>query len=331
MCIALSDAARDEMKPRRLIAALIAVCLALSATPPSVLAVSSHLVGIADGGVVAVHDPYGARTGFAFGSTDLVIAGTSVNAGIQLITAHGLSAVGGYVARNDELAIVRAQELHLLALRKSTVSAISSGTRAYILGAPLGYESERIRTVGLPAIELHSTRMVLVAGRLPKSFQGAPVVTRGGRVIGAVAAVGATGWTLAPQSRLSMLVATATNKAGGGEGLPVIAILVGVLVVIAGLGGLVTLRARRRHTGAERAPVVVHQRPLRRPTHRPIEDPTHRPIEDPTHRPIEDPTHRPIEDPTHHATQPLVRRRGPDIDHDDDEDFDVVLKSQEDK
>lgn len=294
------------MKPRRLIPVLIVACIALSATPPGALAISSRLASIANRGVVAVRDPNGVRTGFAFGSADLVVAGTSVNAGIQLITARGLSIMGAYVARDGELAIVHAPELHLLPLRGSAVHEISPGTQAYVLGAPLGYEGERIRAVRLPAVQLHSARIVLVAGRLPTSFQGAPVVTHAGRVIGAVAAVRATSWTLAPQVHLNTLVATAT-KAGGGEGLPVISILVGVLVVIAGLGGLVAMRTRRRRARSERAPVVVHQRPVRGPAHRPIED------------------------PTQYSMQPLVRRRGPDIAHDDDEDFDVVLKSQEDQ
>ena len=147
--------------------------------------------------------------------------------------------------------------------------------------------------------------MVFVAGNC-RVVLGAPVVTQAGRVIGAVAAIGATGWTLAPQIRLSALVAMA-NKTGGSEGLPVISILVGVLIVIAALGGLVVMRTRRRRAGTERAPVVVHQRPVSRPTHRPTED------------------------PIQHSTQPLVRRRGPDIDHDDSDDFDVILKSREDQ
>ena len=292
------------MKPRRLVPVFISACLALAAASTDALAAPSHLAEIADRGVVAVQDPSGLRTGFVFGNANLVIASTSVNAGVHLITAHGVSILGDTASRDGDLAAVHAPALHLLPLRRSGVREISSGTLAFVLGAPLGYEGERIRAVRLPAIKLHDTGTVIVAGQLPRSFQGAPVVTHAGKVIGAVAAVGASGWTLAPQVRLSTLVAAAT-KANGGEGIPVVSILVGVLIVIAALGGLVVMRTRRRHGRAERAPVVVHQRPIRAPTQTTLRD------------------------PTQHSTQPLVRRRGPESDDHQEEDFDIVLKSHE--
>jgi hypothetical protein len=290
------------MKLRPLISALLAVCLALATMPTYALATPSNLARIANEGVVAVHDPSGVRTGFAFGDAGLVIVGTSADTGVHLITASGASAVGDGASRDGELAAVHAPALHLSALRRSDVREISAGTLAYILGAPLGYEGKRIRAVVLPAIELHSTRMMVIAGALPASFQGGPVVTRAGRVIGAVAAVGATNWTLAPQVRLSTLVAAA-SRASGGEGVPVTSILVGVLIVIAVLGGLVAMRTRRRRENSASAAVVVRQRPATAPVQ--------------------------------HSTQPLVRRLGPDTDTDaepeDDDDFDIVLKSQEDR
>jgi hypothetical protein len=294
------------MKPRRLVCLIVAASLAPAAASTDALASPSRMTDFADAGVVAVRDPGGVHTGFALGNTDLVIADTSVNTGVHLLTAGGLSTVGAYAARDGELAAFHAPELHLLPLRRSALREISAGTSAYILGAPLGYEGERIRAVRLPAVQLHSTRMVFVAGGLPRSFQGAPVVTQAGRVIGAVAAVGASSWTLAPQVRLSTLVVAAV-KTNSSAGIPVISILVGVFIVIAGLGGLVAMRTRRRRVSTERTPVVVRQRPVRRPTHRPIEDPTQR------------------------STQPLVRRRESAVDHDDDEDFNVILKSQNDK
>jgi hypothetical protein len=294
------------MRPWRLTPLLIAAFTTLSATPPNAAAIPVRLARIAEGGVVAVRDPYGVRTGFAFGGTDLIIAGPSVDTGVRLITAQGLSAVSAYVASSGRLAVVHAPVLRLLPVRRSSVHEISPGTLAYILGAPLGYEGDRIRAVRLPAVKLHSTRMVLVAGQLPRQLQGAPVVTQAGRVIGAVAAVGASSWTLAPQIRLNALVAVA-NKTGGGEGFPVISILVGALILIGVLGGLVAMRVRRTRARADRAPVAVRQRPVGRPTRGPIED------------------------PTQHYTQPLVRRREPDVAHDDEEDFDIVLKSREDR
>jgi hypothetical protein len=80
-------------------------------------------------------------------------------------------------------------------------------------------------------------------------------------------------------------------------------ILVGVLVMIAALGGLVAVRTRRSRDSAESAPTVGRQRPVR-----------------------DDPAQRAIGDPSQHSTQPLVRRRGPAVD--DDEDFDIVFRSQ---
>lgn len=290
------------MKSRRLAYVCIAAYLGLAVAPNGTLAARANLAEIADRGVVAVQDSSGVRTGFVFGDANLVIASTSVDTGVHLITAHGLSILGDTASRDGELAAVRAPTPHLLALRRSGVRVISSGTLAYVLGAPLGYEGERIRAVRLPAIKLHSTKTVVVAGQLPRSFRGGPVVTRAGRVIGAVSTVGMGSWTLASQVRLSTLV-TAATKSGDSEGVPVLSILVGVLIVIVALGGLVAVRIRRRRLGTERAPVVVHRSP------------------------VGGSTQRPVRDPTTHSTQPLVRRRGPEVDGEDD--FDIVLKSHE--
>jgi hypothetical protein len=289
------------MKPRFLASFFIAACLALAAAPIDALAESAHLAEIAAGGVVAVQSQSGVRTGFAFGKANLVIASTSINAGVHLITAHGVSAEGNAKSRYGELVAVHAPGLNLRPLRRSEVRETSSGTLAYVLGAPLGYEGEPIRAVRLPALKLDGTRTVLIGGKLPKLFQGGPVVTRGGRVIGAVAAVGGTSWTLALQLRLSRL--TAVDKTSGGEGVPVIPLLVGVLIMIVVLAGLIAKR-RRRRSSTESTPVVVR------------------------HRGMEDLAHTLVRDPTQHFTEPLVRRRGSDID--DDEDFDIIFKSHED-
>ena len=279
----------------------VAACLAPATAPSGALSASSHLTEIADGGVVAVRNPGEIRTGFALGNAGFVIAGTSVGSGVRLINARGLSAAGDSVTHDGELAVVHTPKLHLFALRRSGVREIGPGTLAYVLGAPLGYDGKRIQAVRLPTVKLHSTAMVAIAGALPKSFQGAPVVTQAGKVIGAVATVSASSWMLAPQIRLSTLLKAAT-KPSGGEGVPAMSILAGVLVAIAALGGLVAVRTRRNRDGGERAPAIARQRPVR------------------------DPAQWPIEDPTQHSTQPLVRRRGSAVDN--DEDFDVVLRSQ---
>jgi hypothetical protein len=290
-------------KPWVLASVLLTACLALLAAPIAALAAPANLTKIADGGVVAVQDPGGVRTGFAFGNTNLVLAGAPADAAVHLITAHGISAVGDAASRDGELVAVRAPALHLLALRRSSLRELRPGTLAFLLGAPLGYEGEQIRAVRLPAIRLRSRRATVIPGQLPKSFQGAPVVTPGGRVIGAVAAVGASSWTLLSRARLSALLTAA--KPSGGEGVPIVSILVGTLVALALIVGLIAIRTQRRRERAASAPVVVHQRR------------------------VSDLPPRPIGDPTQHSTQPLVRRRGPEVDG--DEDFDIVLKSQEDK
>jgi hypothetical protein len=280
------------MKTRHLMCVFVA-CLAPLAVPTDALAGRSNLTQIAEASVIAVQDPTGVRTGFAFANADVIIASTSINTGVHLITAHGVVTVGDTAGRDQELAAVQAPPLHLLPLRKSNQRAVSRGTLAYVLGAPLGYEGQRIRVVQLPALKLHNPMTVMVTGHLPKSFQGAPVVTHSGRVIGAVAAVGVTRWTLASQVRLITLAAA---KRGGGEGISVLFVLLGVLILITAVGALVTIRVRRTRNRIEGAPVVVQQSQ--------------------------------VTDPSELSAQPLVRRRGPHADN--DQDFEIILKSEAD-
>ncbi len=316
-----------RVKPR-LLPLLVAATLIPALPPAGALAVPPNLTAIAEGGVVAVQSSSGVRTGFAFGSADLVILSTPTGAGVHLITAHGVSAVGDAVNRDGELATVHVSEPHLLALRGSKVREVGSGALAYVLGAPVGYEGERIRAVRLPALRPRSMSPVIVAGGLPESFRGGPVVTPAGRVIGAVLAAGRSRWTLATQARLSALL-IAAGRTGGGKGFPVILVVVGALLAIAFFAGAIVIGAKRRRERAERrAPIAVRQRPPRGSGQDSLRDPAERLARDPTQRPPGGLVERPPRGSTQRSTDPLVRRRGPESD--DNEDFEIVVKSRED-
>jgi hypothetical protein len=93
----------------------------------------------------------------------------------------------------------------------------------------------------------------VIEGALPRAFRGAPVVTEGGRLIGAVATVSHGRWTLEPGTRLARLLANA-HGGGAGGGLPILVILACALAIILLVGGLVVARARRRQRHAFEAP-----------------------------------------------------------------------------
>jgi hypothetical protein len=306
---------------------LVAAALIPASAPAGADGVPPNLTAIAEGGVVAVQSSSGVRTGFAFGSADSVILSTPTGASVHLITARGVSAVGDAVNRDGELATVHVSEPHLRALRGSKVREVGSGALAYVLGAPVGYEGERIRAVRLPALRLRSTSPVIVAGGLPESFRGGPIVTPAGRVIGAVLAAGRSHWTLATQARLSTLV-IAAGRTGGGKGFPVILVAVGALLAIAFFAGAIVMGAKRRRERAERAPVAVRQRSPRGSGQSSLRDPAEPLARDPTQRPPGDLVERPLRGSTQRSTDPLVRRRGPESG--DNEDFEIVVKSRED-
>jgi hypothetical protein len=294
------------MKLRPFISILSAASLALMAISTNARATPSNLTALADSGVVAVAEPMGIRTGFAFGDSKFVIVGGARTAKTHLITAHGLSATGIGTNQDGGLAALYVSTLHLLALRASDAREIHSETAVYVLGAPLGYNGERIRPVRLPEIALASTRAVVIGGRLPRSFLGAPVVTRSGRLVGAVASIGTTNWTFATRSRLEMLLTTSV-KPGAGNRNSAIAVTVVLFVAILATCALVSVRMGRKRRDRENKPVVVRH----------------------TQSPPRRSTEAPLEEPTLHATQPLVRRR--ETEAIQDEDFIIILKSREDQ
>jgi hypothetical protein len=274
---------------------------ALAGAQTDAAAAPSGLAKLAEGAVVARTSPSGIRTGFAFGRAGLFITSSSGAKAVDLISARGENAAGAAVSRQYGLVAVRAPELRLVLISGSGLRDVSSRTRAYVLGPPLGYEDRRIRAVRLPAFNSRSRRLVRVAGRLPQSFQGAPVVTQSGEVIGAVARAGASSWTLVSSAPLQLLVASAV-KPSGGAGFPVVLIGMAVLVVMLALGSVIVSRTTRRRRRSRQMRASVSRSSMRHPAERSAWENTGAPA------------------------APLVKRRTSETI--DEEDFDVVLKSQ---
>ena len=175
-------------------------------------------------------------------------------------------------------------------LRSSGARQINPGTPTYVMGSPLGYNPDRIRYVHLPAFTLATTGLLSVPGSLPAAFLGAPIVTQGGRLVGAVASVGAGAWKFAPLGRLQALVAAGSSTEG--SGVPILSIVGGaVLVFLAGVAFAMLHSRNRRRRAAEEAEMA-----RRRAGATP-------------------------------ATEPLVVLRTPEPEPDDD--FDVIVKSQD--
>jgi hypothetical protein len=279
--------------------AILAIGLAL-ASAQTASAASAGLTRIASHGVSAALGSDGIRTAFGFARGDIVIAGTAASASVRLTTAGGTSDVGTPVSRDQNLAAIHAGGLGLGPLREARPRQIHGGSLAYVLGPPLGYEAQRIRSIRLPAIRRGGDLLTSVRGKLPAAFQGAPVVTGSGLLIGAVAQTSADHWMMAPLARIRAL-ATRARRSDDGGGLPVLPAL-GCVLALSLLGaGIGFLWRRRRRASAQEAELALQAtraQPIRRPS------------------------------------QPLVRLRSPAPDHesapDPAEDFQVVLKSRED-
>lgn len=235
------------MIPRR-IAALLATSLLLGVAPAYSLGASPRLAGLAARSVVAAREGPEGDTGFAYGKADTLIVGARVGSGVKLITGTGSSSSGRGVGASEGLTVVHLGGLGLATLMKSAAHRVSSGTVAFVLGPPLGYESERIRPARLPSLSPDATKPVKVRGALPHAFLGAPVLTRGGRLIGAVAKIGTHTWTLAPRGVLDRLVASTAQ--GGTSGPPILAVLVGALIVFAAGAAIGVTRSKRRRLRA---------------------------------------------------------------------------------
>jgi hypothetical protein len=281
---------------RLLIIGLIAGGLLLQAAPVTAQLVPSRIRELAMRSVVAIDGPSGIRTGFVFGDHEAVIASGETGNGNRLVTAGGVSFRAQLVSDFGKIAVLGRPHLALPALPASASPSSAPGAAAYVLGPPLGYEANRLRRVRLPALKLHSTRAQAVTGTLPASFQGAPVLSSHGRVLGAVYTIAAHEWMLEPTKRLLAML-PAHNTSGGG--FPLLLVLVGIAIAIAVAVAGVMLRVRRRRERASEAASAVQP---------------------PASSPVAGEMPR----------GPLVRRREAVAEVDQAEDFEVVIKGRED-
>lgn len=202
------------------------------------------LTGTAADGVLAVKGPSGhTMTGFAFATAQKVVLPVAAGVSPSLIDSAGTTGHAARVGMLDTLALVRPSGLSLSPLRASTAGHVSRATATYVLGPPLGYEANHIRRVTLPHLSLSSRRLVTVGGTLAPADLGAPVVTAGGRLVGAVAGVGSRSWRLAPLGRVRELLVV--KRSSDSSGPPILPLLGGALLVFLGGVAFGVLRARR--------------------------------------------------------------------------------------
>jgi hypothetical protein len=268
---------------------LLPVPVSASARPPR------HIRALASRSVVAVETAVGLRTGFWLGSAKAVIAGRAALPGTRLVNARGESFSSGSESAGTRLVVLRPTDGDVPGVEASTRRNLPTGTSAYVLGPPLGYEGGRVRRVVLPAVHLQSSRDMTVPGTLPASFSGAPVVADDGSLLGAVVAAGPRRWTLEPKAALLVLAA---SRGGDGGGVSIFSILAGALLVIGLCAGALLLRRRHRRNRAHST-----ARPVRRPS---------------------------VDEAVEAASRgPLVMRRGPEG-QEPLEDFEIVFRSRED-
>jgi hypothetical protein len=228
---------------------LVGFAVTLPAASSQARAVPRRIAALASNSVLAVEARSEMRTAFAFGASTTALASAPAGVDAHLVDASGRTSDLDVARREGELVLTRLSGLRPTPLRASSLRRIRAGTAAYVLGPPLGYEAGRLRFVRLPPIALARTRRAVIEGALPRAFRGAPVVTEGGRLIGAVATVGHGRWTLEPGARLTQLLASAQSSGAGG-GLPTLVILAVALAILSLAGGLVVARARRRQRRA---------------------------------------------------------------------------------
>jgi hypothetical protein len=252
---------RRARTPILLLCALVPMCLPAAAPA----AVPQALRAAASSAVLAARGPTGVRTAFAFERKGLAIAAAGSGL-VRVIASSGAASSSAPGRREGTLVALHLPGLGLTALAPARGRALPRGSRAYVLGPPLGYEAARLRVVVLPRMRLDGTRPIRVSGALPASFSGAPVVTRGGTVIGAVASVAAGNWRLAPRGEL---LALASSQAGahGSHGPPILSFLLGGLLIFAAGTAFGVMRAKRRRQAAlqarvRRAAPSAEQQPL---------------------------------------------------------------------
>lgn len=256
--------------------------------------VPTRLSGIAAASVLAVKGPGGAtETGFSLDAPQQVVLPVASGGSPSLIDSGGSTGRTTPAGTYGSLALARTSGLSLSPLHPAR--RFSRATATYVLGPPLGYEANRIRRVRLPRMSLSSRRLATVGGTLPAADLGAPVVTAGGRLVGAVAAVRSRSWRLAPLGMVRRLLLA--RRPSGSSGPPILPLLGGALLVFLGGVAFGLLRARRVR---ERRTEAAVRRMRRAQTSEPV-------------------------------TEPLVLRRESESPNpaSDGEDFEVIIKPQE--
>ncbi|MHB8531545.1 MAG: hypothetical protein ACYDC2_02380 [Solirubrobacteraceae bacterium] len=223
---------------------MLAVVAAAMSPASAARAAPSRLSDIAARGVLAVSTQGSAdQTAFVFERESSTLTARVTTSGVRLIASNGASISAEAHAVNG-FATIAASGLGLGPLRPSGLKTVRPSTVLFVLGPPLGYEAERIRRVALPQLRVKAARAVSVHGSLPKSFAGAPVVTEGGRVVGAVAAVASSHWRFAPLGELDAIVSPPHTGSSGGP--PLLSLLLAALVLFLGGAAFGVLRAKRR-------------------------------------------------------------------------------------
>ncbi len=273
-------------RPRCLLAAMLTAAFL---APSTAAAANPPLQRVAERSVAAAQHPTGTTTAFAYGGEGGLFAASSSGA-IHVVTSDGVAITGEPTNSRDGVSVTHVSALPLTTLVATTVSRVSARAAKYVLGPPLGYEGGRIRSLRMPMVQLTRGTTERIQGALPAKFLGAPVVTTHGRLIGSVASVGPRSWEFAPLALLRELAVAHSSSE-----VPILAIVLGALIVFAAGAAFGILRVKRRR---ERE-LDLRQR--------------------------QDRARGAAE---RRAEGPLVRLRTPDdgAEHDTEEHFDVIIK-----
>lgn len=227
----------------RIIAFACTATWCLTMTSGQALGAAANMATLAERSVVTVVNGGRVTTGFAFDSRTQII-GASSRRPSTVITAGGK--VAASVAERETAGISAGSRPGGLPFVVDTKRP-AKAERAYLLAGPVGYETGKIRGITLHFVGSSDGTRVQVRGRLPSQFLGAPVVTRRGQLLGAIAEIGTKSWTLVSVGGLTALVSGIGRSAAGSPTTAVV-LIGGVLLVMLGLLGALGFRWRRRTT-----------------------------------------------------------------------------------
>jgi len=229
-------------------------------------------------------------TGFAIGEDGGVIAPADASAGTVAISKNDATTRVQPVFSEYGIGYVKVSGLALSPLRKATGESVPRSEATYLVAAIAGSSRADVIEVHPGTFRLGRTTTLLVAGTLPIRFRGAPLVNGRGELVGAVAGIGRRSWRLAPLAIVSHV------ESEGSGGFPrLVAVLVVLLVGLAGVLAFLLVRERRRESTEQQLQRVREQR---------------------------------MRDAARPASTPVVRRRSEDL-PDGDDDFEIVIKESE--